>query len=210
MVLLDTWALFHQLGADIPGFFVWAIAIAAILGLGYIPGFRTPSRWLLALVVLVIVLTQYRQVISGFTTFASTGAAATSAGTPTADPASTFASSPKAPLPSPAQVEGVSGAGPAGAGAGAGGGDPMSMVTGMLGGLAGGIMGGGGGFLGGMGGGDIMNMAGGMGGGMMGGMNPMDMMGGMNPMDMLGGGGFGGGGGMDMSSMSSLAMLALL
>ena len=36
--------LAKALEQDIPGYFVWGIAIAAILGLGYIPGMRTPSR----------------------------------------------------------------------------------------------------------------------------------------------------------------------
>lgn len=62
-----------ELEHDIPGFFKWAIAIIAVLGLGYIPGLREPSRWLLGLVVLVIVLTQYQNIINGFKNFAATG-----------------------------------------------------------------------------------------------------------------------------------------
>src|SRR5262245_5782177 len=34
--------LARELEADIPGFFVWVVAIAAILGLGYVPGLKTP------------------------------------------------------------------------------------------------------------------------------------------------------------------------
>jgi predicted membrane protein len=122
--------LAKELEADIPGFFVWAIAIAAILGLGYVPGMKVPSRWLLALVVLVIILVNYQKILTGFTTFASTGSAATAAGaqsTPT-NPASQFAAT--GTDPTAGQVSGTSGATsstPAGS----------STVTGLVGGLAG-------------------------------------------------------------------------
>lgn len=62
-----------NLEKDIPGFFKWGIAIAAILGIGYIPGLRTPTRWLLGLVALVVLLTQYKNIIQGFQNFAQTG-----------------------------------------------------------------------------------------------------------------------------------------
>lgn len=62
-----------ELEKDIPGFFKWLIAIVIVLGLGYIPGFERPSRWLLGLVALVIVLTQYQAIINGFKNFAGTG-----------------------------------------------------------------------------------------------------------------------------------------
>jgi hypothetical protein len=64
---------------DLPGFFKWAAAIAAIMGLGYIPGMERPSRWLLGLVVLVVVLTQYKQIIQGFQNFATQGQQTTQA-----------------------------------------------------------------------------------------------------------------------------------
>lgn len=51
---------------DIPPFLKWAVAIFAIVALGWIPPLRTPSRWLLALVLIVIVLTNYRQLLAGF------------------------------------------------------------------------------------------------------------------------------------------------
>jgi hypothetical protein len=69
-----------ELETDIPGFFKWGAAIAAILALGYIPGVRTPSRWLLGLVLIVILLKNYQQIFSGLTTFASSGASATASG----------------------------------------------------------------------------------------------------------------------------------
>ena len=43
---MDTLA--HELEADIPGYFKWAVAIAAILGLGFIPAMKIPSRYLIA------------------------------------------------------------------------------------------------------------------------------------------------------------------
>ncbi len=121
-----------QLQSDVPGFFIWAVAIAIILGLGYVPGLKTPSRWLLALVVLVIVLTQYRKIISGFTTFAASGGKTTGAAAP--DPATAFAASPTGPLPTGAEVAGNAGGGPtlgagrASAGAGATGSGDGSIV----------------------------------------------------------------------------------
>jgi hypothetical protein len=71
---------------DIPAYFKWAIAIAAILGLGFVPGLKIPSRYLIALVALVVILTNYRQLVSGFTQFASASPApsATAAAEPTA------------------------------------------------------------------------------------------------------------------------------
>ena len=62
-------ALVSELEADIPPYFKWAAAIAAILGIGYIPGLRVPSRYLLGLVLLVILLKNYTGIIAGFKTF---------------------------------------------------------------------------------------------------------------------------------------------
>ena len=115
-----------ELKADLPGYFVWALAIAAVLGLGYVPALKTPSRWLLALVVLVIVLTNYQKIFAGITTFATTGAAATGAGSSAADPAASFASSPAAPLPTAAQVAGDAGASSS---SGASAADPLATLA---------------------------------------------------------------------------------
>jgi len=96
--------LASQLMGDVPGFFVWAMAIAAILALGYVPGMRTPSRWLLGLVALVIVLTNYKKILGGFQAF--TGSGGSTVGSTAADPATAFPSSPAGPLPSAAAVAG--------------------------------------------------------------------------------------------------------
>jgi hypothetical protein len=81
-------SLATELEQDIPGYFVWGIAIAAILGLGFIPGFRTPSRWLVALVALVIVLKGWPQIQAGFQSFAQSGG--TASGSPPATPTASY------------------------------------------------------------------------------------------------------------------------
>lgn len=74
-----------QLGAalqqDLGGYLKWAFAIAAILALGFVPGFKTPSRWLLALVALVIVVTQYKNIVAGIQSFTGTAQAGSAAAT---------------------------------------------------------------------------------------------------------------------------------
>jgi hypothetical protein len=96
-------ALVSQLEGDIPGYFKWAAAIAAILGIGYIPGLRTPTRYLLALVLLVILLKNYTKIYAGFQSFltGSGTPSGTGAGTPnpTASYTSTYAPGAAAPGP---------------------------------------------------------------------------------------------------------------
>lgn len=99
--------LAHALEQDIPGYFKWAIAIAAILGLGFIPALKTPSRWLLGLVALVIILTNYQQIFQGFTQFASADAT-TGGGNP--DPTAAYvASQGQGGVPTQTQIAGESG-----------------------------------------------------------------------------------------------------
>jgi hypothetical protein len=129
-------SLAHELEADLPGFFIWMVAIAAVLGLGYVPGMKTPSRWLLGLIVLVVVLTNYKQMLAGFTGFASSGAGATASGQAAADPATQFASSPSGPLPTAGQVAGTAGGAASGA-AGAGSADPAGAAQQVAGQVAG-------------------------------------------------------------------------
>lgn len=59
-------ALFAALYEDVPGFVVWAAAIFAIGAVGFIPGLKPVSRGILALVIVVIVLRNYKQIITGF------------------------------------------------------------------------------------------------------------------------------------------------
>ena len=101
-----------QLETDVPGFFKWGAAIAAILAIGYVPGLRTPSRWLLGLVLLVILLVNYQQIFAGLTSFASSGASSTAAGASSvaANPSAAYAANPTATsaTPTAAQVAGTS------------------------------------------------------------------------------------------------------
>jgi hypothetical protein len=76
-----------QLESDVPGFFKWGAAIVALLALGYIPGLRTPSRWLLALVVVAVVVktsvgTQLFAAISNFAKSPANSAPATTSTAP--------------------------------------------------------------------------------------------------------------------------------
>jgi hypothetical protein len=65
-------ALASELETDIPGYMKWGFAIAVLLALGYIPGMKMPSRWLLALITLVYVATQWSAIQSAFSSLAST------------------------------------------------------------------------------------------------------------------------------------------
>lgn len=59
-------ALWSALTRDVPGFVVWAAAILAIGAIGFAPGLKPISRGLLALVVLVIVVNNYKEILAGF------------------------------------------------------------------------------------------------------------------------------------------------
>jgi hypothetical protein len=100
-------ALASELEADIPAYFKWAAAIAAILGLGYIPGLRTPSRYLLGLVLLVVLLVNYQQIIAGFKNFLTGSGAPTGVGAGTASPSTAYATNPATTSPpTAAQITG--------------------------------------------------------------------------------------------------------
>jgi len=58
--------LLSALGQDVPGFVVWGAAIFGVAVIGFIPGLKPVSRGLLALVVVVIVLTNYKNILAGF------------------------------------------------------------------------------------------------------------------------------------------------
>lgn len=93
------------LETDVPGYFKWASAIAGVGALGYVPGFRTGSRYLLALVIVVLVLNNYRQIIAGFTAIQRPPVASTAAPSPAAAEAAQPGS-----VPSQASVAGTAGA----------------------------------------------------------------------------------------------------
>lgn len=59
-------ALFKAIGQDAPAFIVWAAAILAIGAVGFVPGLKPVSRLLIALVIVVLFVNNYKQAISGF------------------------------------------------------------------------------------------------------------------------------------------------
>jgi hypothetical protein len=59
-------ALFTALEVDVPKFVVWAAAIIAVGAIGAIPGLKPISRWLLALVIVVIIVNNYKKLTTGF------------------------------------------------------------------------------------------------------------------------------------------------
>jgi hypothetical protein len=58
-------ALFTALEADVPKFVIWAAAIIAVGAIGAIPGLKPVSRWLLALVIVVIIVNNYAKLTKG-------------------------------------------------------------------------------------------------------------------------------------------------
>lgn len=59
-------SLFSALMTDVPGFAIWGAAIFALALIGFVPGLKPVSRGLLALVILVIVLHNYKNVLASF------------------------------------------------------------------------------------------------------------------------------------------------
>jgi hypothetical protein len=91
------------LTTDIPGFATWFGALAVIGGLGYVPGLKTGSRALMALVLTVLVLTSYKQIFKGFS-----DAFQTASITPAvADPATQVAANPANPGIQSADITGT-------------------------------------------------------------------------------------------------------
>jgi flagellar biosynthesis component FlhA len=94
----------NALVQDVPGFLKWALAIVAVGALGWVPGMRTISRWLLALVLLVIVLKNYTKLFQGFTSLETPPAPSQAA----ASPASAYVANPAAPNITQAEITGTS------------------------------------------------------------------------------------------------------
>jgi hypothetical protein len=88
--------LFAALGSDLPAYVIWAAAIVAVGALGFVPGLKGPSRVLLALVIVVIILNNYQAILAGF---AAVSAPRAAAGGPTG--AATIAPPGAAPAVSP-------------------------------------------------------------------------------------------------------------
>jgi hypothetical protein len=58
--------LFTAIAKDVPEFVVWGAAIIAVGAIGFISGLKPVSRGLLALIVVVLVLRNYKAILNGF------------------------------------------------------------------------------------------------------------------------------------------------
>lgn len=97
--------LISELETDIPPFLKWALAIVGVGAIGWIPGMQTIGRWLLALVLVVLFLSNYSQIIAGFQ--AMTGAEGAQANAPGVSPAQAYAQNPTNPQITTAEVTGT-------------------------------------------------------------------------------------------------------
>lgn len=95
----------NALVQDVPGYLKWALAIVAVGALGWVPGMRTISRYLLALVLVVIVLKNYAALFKGFTSLETPPAPSQAA----TSPASAYVANPAAPNITQAEITGTSG-----------------------------------------------------------------------------------------------------
>jgi hypothetical protein len=105
-------SLATALETDVPGFTKWGLALGAIAALGFIPGMQRISRWLLALVVVVLVLRNWSQFLTGITSLETppTPAAAVTS------PASAYVANPSSPNITAAEVSGSGTVGGSGVG----------------------------------------------------------------------------------------------
>jgi hypothetical protein len=99
--------LWNALKQDIPGYFIWALALGIVAGIGFIPGMQKPSRYLLGLVFLVLILKNGTGIVAGLQQFAGTGAASTSTGTNPTAPGVAVLGNPQAPSVPSASVTGT-------------------------------------------------------------------------------------------------------
>ena len=96
------------LEADVPGFFEWFLALAVIGGLGFVPGLKVPSRMLLALVLVVLVVTNYTRIFSGFSTLATSPPQAGTGPASQPSPAAAYVANPANPQITSAEISGTS------------------------------------------------------------------------------------------------------
>jgi hypothetical protein len=97
-----------ELETDVPAFLKWGLAVVGVGALGWIPGMQLISRWLLALVLVVIVLKNYTQIIAGFQAFSPSSGAQTAQqvqANPT--PATAYAANPNNPQVTQAEISGT-------------------------------------------------------------------------------------------------------
>ena len=74
ILMMTAWSgtyaqLATELESDIPAYFKWGIALGAVVALGYIPGMKQPSRWLLGLIVVVIIVSNSNKLFSSIQSF---------------------------------------------------------------------------------------------------------------------------------------------
>jgi hypothetical protein len=99
--------LVTELEADVPPFLKWGLAVFVVGGLGWIPGMAIISRWLLALVVMVLVLTNYQAIIAGFTALSGAGASTGGQAAANPTPAQAYIANPASPQVTQAQISGT-------------------------------------------------------------------------------------------------------
>jgi len=61
--------LFAALAQDVPAYIIWGAALFAVGAIGFIPGLKPVSRALLALIIVVLVLRNYKAILAGFQNF---------------------------------------------------------------------------------------------------------------------------------------------
>lgn len=98
--------LMTELETDVPGFLKWFLALAVVGGLGYVPGMERFSKMLLGLVMLVLVLSNWTQILAGFQALQQGGAAATPGAT-NPDPTAAYLANPNNPQITQAEISGT-------------------------------------------------------------------------------------------------------
>lgn len=83
-------ALGSAVASDAGAFLAWAGAIGGAGALGYIPGLREPSRMLVALILIALVLANYKAIFANFQSAATGGPAPVQTGS--TEPAQQYAS----------------------------------------------------------------------------------------------------------------------
>jgi hypothetical protein len=86
--------LFSALATDVPAFVVWAAAIFAVGAIGFVPGLKTPSRLLLGLVIIVLIVNNYQAILAGVQNVSSSGAGVSSSSSSSNSTSSSSSSSP--------------------------------------------------------------------------------------------------------------------
>lgn len=103
-------ALMTELETDVPGFAKWFLAIAAVGALGWVPGVEKVSKWLLGLVLLTLVLSNWTNILAGFQAVTQTGSS-TQPGATNQTPADAYIANPANPQITQAQIAGTGTAG---------------------------------------------------------------------------------------------------